>query len=88
MGAEVCLLEDPDTDLIPHASPNEVLQVEGGPVQGIEIIELDGLPAGLQFTVTASMRPVRVAVTDATHTEGEDLLELDMDLSFGWVGEP
>jgi hypothetical protein len=82
------LFENPDTDPIPHASPNEVLQVEGGPVQGIEVIELDGLPAGLQFTVIASMRPVRVAVTDATHAEGEDLLELDVDLPLGRIGEP
>ena len=84
----MCLFEDPDADPIPHASPNEILQVEGGPVEGIEVIEPNGLPAGLQFAVTASMRPVRVAVTDTTHAEGEDLLQLDMNLSFGRIREP
>jgi len=29
MGPEVCLFEHADTDPIPHASPHEVLQVEG-----------------------------------------------------------
>jgi hypothetical protein len=88
MRPEVCLFEDSDTDPIPHASPNEILQVKGRPVKGIEVIEFDGLPAGLQFTMTASMRPVRVAVTDTTHAEGEDLLELDVNLSLGRIREP
>lgn len=84
----MCLFEDPDTDPIPHAGPNEILEVEGGPVEGIEVVEFNGLPAGLQFTVGASMRPVRVAVTDPTHAEGQDLLELDMDLALCRIREP
>src|ERR1700722_7580809 len=69
MGANGDLFEDPYACAVAHGGTDEVLQVDRGEVEGIEVVETDGLASDLELAVVAAVTPVGVPVADASHAE-------------------
>src|ERR1700722_1109227 len=88
MGSDGDLLDDAYAAAVTHRRNNEVLDVDGGEVGGIEVVQPDRLAPGLERAVNSSVSPVWVPVADAAHAEGEDLLDLDEDFALVGVIEP